>query len=142
MGKRNMIVAYRYDRGRHSRPALYVFLMILFIVVGAPFLGMYLRYQATTLFKFLFNTIGDLCLIAGGITLSYAIIKIFLFGKISIESIIGGVIFLWIGAFLTGVPATFLGISITPPMPPTGYHSQGWIELLEIQKRGVFIIDG
>jgi len=112
-----------YSRGKKSpKTVSLVFLGILgFIAVYIPFFGSNLQYQTGTIFKFIFNTIGNLFLVLGITSLIINILKIFL-KKISIGGFITSILLLWIGAFLTGTSFMIMGFLIGGDRPPIGYH--------------------
>lgn len=98
------------------------FLGILgFVAIVVPFFGTNLRYMAGTLFKTIFVSIGQIFLTIGSALLAIGILKVF-FRKFSVKTMLAAVLFLWIGAFLTGVSFDILGFVIGGTPPPQGYH--------------------
>jgi hypothetical protein len=98
------------------------FLGILgFVAIIVPFFGSNLRYMTGTGFRLFFNYLGNFCLIMGGVLLAISVLEIFR-KKIEIRRILAGVLFLWIGAFLTGAPFELMGFLFGGTQPPAGYH--------------------
>ena len=119
--KGDRIVIYSQKR-RSSNKVFLAFLGILvFIAIYVPFFGSNLQYQTGTIFKYIFNIIGNLFLILGGASLVINILKVF--GKrISIGGFTISILLLWIGAFLTGTSFTIWGFLMGGERPPIGYH--------------------
>ena len=115
------IVIY-FQKRRSPNKVFLAFLGILvFIAIYVPFFGSNLQYQTGTIFKYIFNMIGNLFLILGGASLAINILKVF--GKrISIGGFTISILLLWIGAFLTGTSFTIMGFLIGGNRPPIGYH--------------------
>ena len=119
--KGDRIIIYSQKKRRSNKTFL-AFLGILgFIAVYVPFFGSNLQYQTGTIFKFIFNTIGTLCLVLGITRLIINILMIFL-KKIRIGGFMISILLLWIGAFLTGTSFTIMNFLIGGERPPIGYH--------------------
>jgi len=119
--KGDRIIIYSQKKRRSNKTFL-AFLGILgFIAVYVPFFGSNLQYQTGTIFKFIFNTIGTLCLVLGITSLIINILMIFL-KKIRIGGFMISILLLWIGAFLTGTSFTIMNFLIGGERPPIGYH--------------------
>jgi len=119
--KGDRIIIYSQKK-RSSNKTFLAFLGILgFIAVYVPFFGSNLQYQTGTIFKFIFNTIGTLCLVLGITGFIINILKLFL-RKISIGGFTISVLLLWIGAFLTGTSFTIMNFLMGGERPPIGYH--------------------
>lgn len=98
------------------------FLGILgFVAIIVPFFGSNLRYMTGTGFKIFFDYLGNFCMIMGGALLAINILKVF-GKKIDIKGFLASVLFLWIGAFLTGASFEIMGFLFGGTQPPTGYH--------------------
>ncbi|MHA1414372.1 MAG: hypothetical protein ACTSO4_17375 [Promethearchaeota archaeon] len=97
-------------------------LIILFLLLIAPIAGGYVRYQAGSFFRLIFTKLGTFCFIIGSANLFFCVLWIIIRGKFSIKTLIAGVVLVWVGVFLTGIPFDFFGISIQPPYSPPGYH--------------------
>ena len=110
------------QKRRKSNKVFLAFLGILgFVAIYVPFFGSNLRFMTGTAFKLIFNYLGNLCLILGGALLAINILKVF--GKtIDIKGFTVSVLFLWIGAFLTGAPFEIMGFLIGGNQPVQGYH--------------------
>ena len=119
--KGDRIVIYSHKRRSPNKVFLAFLGILVFIAVYVPFFGSNLQYQTGTIFKFIFNTIGNLFLMLGGASLIINILKVF--GKrISIGGFTVSILLLWIGAFLTGTSFTIMGFLIGGNKPPIGYH--------------------
>jgi len=115
------IVIYHQKRRSPNKVFLAFLGISVFIAIYVPFFGSNLQYQTGTVFKYIFNMIGNLFLILGGASLIINILKVF--GKrISIGGFTISILLLWIGAFLTGTSFTIMGFLIGGNRPPIGYH--------------------
>jgi len=115
------IVIYIQKKRSPNKVFLAFIGILVFIAVYVPFFGSNLQYQTGTTFKYIFNNIGNLCLMLGSAGLIISILKVFA-KKISIGGFITSVLLLWIGAFLTGTSFTILGFLMGGDKPPIGYH--------------------
>lgn len=112
-----------YQKKRKSNKIFIIFLGILgFVAIIVPFFGSNLRYMTGTTFKLFFTYLGNFCMILGGALLAINILKVF-GKKIDITGFLASVLFLWIGAFLTGVSFEIMGFLFGGTQPPQGYHS-------------------
>jgi len=119
--KGDRIIIYSQKKKRSNKTFL-AFLGILgFIAVYVPFFGSNLQYQTGTIFKFIFNTIGTLCLVLGMTGFIISILKLLL-RKIDIGGFTISVLLLWIGAFLTGTSFTLWTFLMGGERPTIGYH--------------------
>lgn len=110
------------QKKRKTNKVFLIFLGVLgFVAVLVPFFGSNLRYMTGTGFKLVFNYLGNFCMIIGGALLAINILKVF-GRKIDIEGFIASILFLWIGAFLTGVLFEIMGFLLGGTQPPQGYH--------------------
>jgi peptidoglycan/LPS O-acetylase OafA/YrhL len=116
------IVIYHQKRRSPNKVFLAFLGILVFIAIYVPFFGSNLQYQTGTIFKYIFNTIGTLFLVLGGISLAINILKVFANKKISIGGFTISILLLWIGAFLTGTSFTIMGYLIGGDRPPIGYH--------------------
>ncbi|MHA2289326.1 MAG: hypothetical protein ACXABG_11130 [Promethearchaeota archaeon] len=99
-----------------------MFLAILgFVAIYVPFFGSNLRYMAGTTFKLIFNYLGNFCLILGGALLAINVLRV-IGGKVYVKGFTVSVLFLWIGAFLTGASFEIMGFLFGGGQPPQGYH--------------------
>ena len=57
----------------------------------------------------------------GGALLAISVLEIFR-KKFEIKRILASVLFLWIGAFLTGAPFEIMGFLFGGTQPPQGFH--------------------
>lgn len=121
MSKKNEIYWIR-DKRPKSHTFTYVFFGIVgFIAIWVPFFGMNLQYQVGTLFYTIFSNLGEFCIYTGWILLVFTIIGIFITRKVYIKSLIGCVLLLWIGYFLSGQIFVLLGFQLGPVQNP-GSH--------------------
>lgn len=110
------------QKKRKTNKVFLVFLGILgFVAILVPFFGSNLRFMTGTTFKLLFTYLGNFCLIMGGALLAISVLEIFR-KKFEIKRILASVLFLWIGAFLTGAPFEVLGFIFGGTQPPQGFH--------------------
>ena len=93
----------------------------MFIAVYVPFFGSNLQYQTGTIFKYIFNTIGTLCLVLGMTGFIINMLKVF-GKKISIGGFTVSILLLWIGAFLTDTSFILWGFLMGGDRPTIGYH--------------------
>jgi hypothetical protein len=122
MAKNSDQIVIIQGKRRKSNKAFLIFLGILgFIGIYVPFFGSNLRYMTGTIFKLIFTYIGNFCLILGGALLAINVLKV-LGKKIDIKGILASVLFLWIGAFLTGTSFEIMGFLFGGTQPPQGYH--------------------
>ena len=115
------IVIYIQKKRSPNKVFLAFLGILVFIAVYVPFFGSNLQYQTGTIFKFIFNTIGTLCLVLGFTGLFINMLKV-LGKKISIGGFTISILLLWIGAFLTGTSFTIMGFLMGGERPPIGYH--------------------
>ena len=110
------------QKKRKPNKVFLVFLGILgFVAIYVPFFGSNLRYMTGTAFKLIFNYLGNFCLILGGALLAINVLRV-IGGKVYVKGFTVSVLFLWIGAFLTGVPFEIMGFLIGGNQPNQGYH--------------------
>ncbi|MBA7619976.1 hypothetical protein ES703_27318 [subsurface metagenome] len=119
--KGERIIIYSQKRRSPNKVFLAFLGILVFIAVYIPFFGSNLQYQTGTIFKFIFNTIGTLCLVLGITGFIINILKIFL-KKISIGGFTISVLLLWIGAFLTDTSFTIMSFLMGGDRPTIGYH--------------------
>ena len=111
-----------FQKKRKTNKFFLAFLGILgFVAIVVPFFGSNLRYMTGTTFKLLFTYLGNFCLIMGGALLAISVLEIFR-KKFEIKRILASVLFLWIGAFLTGAPFEIMGFLFGGTQPPQGFH--------------------
>jgi hypothetical protein len=98
---------------RNSRTGIFLFSGILvFMFFFFPFYGMNLRYQVGFVFSKIFDTIGMMCLFAGGIAVSISLIGILLGRSINTKTFILGIVLLWVGCWCTGAVLNLFGSTI------------------------------
>jgi len=119
--KGDRIIIYAQKRRSPNKAFLAFIGILVLIAVYVPFFGSNLQYQTSTIFKFIFNTIGTLFLVLGFTSLIINILMIFL-KRINIGGFITSILLLWIGAFLTGTSFTIMGFLMGVDRPPIGYH--------------------
>jgi len=110
------------QKKKKSNKTFLAFLGILGLVAFyAPVFGSNLQYQTGTIFKFIFETLGTLCLVLGVTSFIINILLIFL-KKVRIGGFITSVLLMWIGAFLTGTSFTIMTFLMGGSRPPIGYN--------------------
>ncbi|NVM17011.1 MAG: hypothetical protein HWN80_04795 [Candidatus Lokiarchaeota archaeon] len=110
------------QKKRKSNKIFLIFLGILgFVAIFVPFFGSNLRYMTGNTFKLIFNYLGNFCMILGGALLVINVLRV-IGGKIYVKGFTVSILFLWIGAFLTGVPFEIMGFLIGGNQPIQGYH--------------------
>ena len=119
--KGDRIIIYAQKRRSPNKAFLAFIGILVFIAVYVPFFGSNLQHQTGTIFKFIFNTIGTLCLVLGITSFIINILLIFL-KKIRIGGFITSILLLWIGAFLTGTSFMIMGFLMGGDRPPIVYH--------------------
>ncbi|MBA7514544.1 hypothetical protein ES705_06574 [subsurface metagenome] len=110
---------------RNSRTTVFILLGILvFVFVFFPFYGMNLRYHVAAVFSKIFDTIGIICLLAGGLAVSFSVLGIFTGRTINTRTFIIGIVLLWVGCWCTGAVLKLFGNTIGGSSSPEnpGYH--------------------
>jgi len=104
---------YIPNQRKRSGTTKYVFFgIIVFVLFFFPFYGMNLRYQLGTIFSEIFDKIGMLCLMIGGIMLLFSFIGIFASRSVNTKYLIAGIILLWVGSWSTGAILNLFGFTI------------------------------
>lgn len=118
---------YLFESRRTSKTSTSIFIIfggIVAFIIAFPFIAVHLRYQTGYLFTKVFDFIGGLCLMGGGFFTAYSILSIFIGGRsLNLKMLTTGIVFLWIGCWLTGQVLTIFGINIGPAEHSSpGYH--------------------
>jgi len=94
------------------------------VFVFFPFYGITLRYQVGSVFSKVFDSIGILCLLAGGLAVSFSVLGIFTGRSINTKTFIIGIVLLWVGCWCTGVVLKLFGNTIggSGVSENPGYH--------------------
>ena len=93
-------------KGRGVKWVYWIFFGIIgFIAIYVPFFGTNLRYQMSFGFSKVFNIMGTLAMVIGGLMAFFGFAKIFVGGKGGIKSLILGGLMLWIGCWCLGIPS-------------------------------------
>jgi len=116
---------YLMRERRNSRSTVFIFLgIVICVFIFFPFYGINLRYQVGSTFSKIFDSIGIICLFAGGIATSISLIGILVGRSINTKTFIIGIVLLWVGCWCTGAVLKLFGNTIggssTPENP--GYH--------------------
>lgn len=120
MSNKESIIIYQ-EKGT-KKSVWIIFGILVFIAIYVPIFGNNLRYQAGTLIKAVFNSLGTISIFLGGVLIFFGILKLLLNKRISIGTLVFGVLLLWIGAFLTDTPFELFGFLLGGSKPPSGYH--------------------
>ena len=117
----NIIILYGK---RHSRKVHWIFIaIVLFIAIFMPIYGTTLRYEVSSILRFTFSAIGELCLSLGAVITGLSVIfSITSRKKFYLKSFIFGIVLLWIGAFMTDAQFSFFGYLFGANNPLQGYH--------------------
>ena len=98
---------------RNSRTIVFIFLgIIVFIFVFFPFYGINLRYQVGSVFSKIFDTIGMICLLIGGVETAISVLGIFMGRSVNTKTFILGIVLLWVGCWCTGAVLNLFGFTI------------------------------
>ncbi len=116
---------YLMRERRNSRSTVFIFLgIVICVFIFFPFYGINLRYQVGSTFSKIFDSIGIICLLAGGLAVSFSVLGIFTGRTINTRTFIIGIVLLWVGCWCTGAVLKLFGNTIggssTPENP--GYH--------------------
>lgn len=112
-----------YILGPRRRTSLIpiVFTGIIAFLVAFPFVAVNLRFQTGYIFSKAFDFVGALCMMGGGFLTMYSLLSM-LVGRrsLNLKMLTTGIVFLWIGCWLTGQTLEFFGINNEHTSP--GYH--------------------
>ena len=93
-------------KGRGVKWVYWIFFGIIgFIAIYVPFFGTNLRYQMSFGFSKVFDIMGTIAMVIGGLMTFFGFAKIFVGGKGGIKSLILGGLMLWIGCWCLGIPS-------------------------------------
>ena len=112
----------RHGRRRTSRLTFFVIGMVLFLLVFMPFYGITLRYYIGTSFRLVFDYLGNVFQTVGGLILLIVGGGVILFRKIWYSGMTGGLLLLYMGAFLTGGTVIIFGMTLYQPTSLPGFH--------------------
>ena len=112
----------RRKKRRTSRITVFVICMVLFIFVFMPYYGITLRYYIGTSFRLVFDYLGRVFQTVGGFTLVIVVGKLFIGKKIWVGGMVGALLLLWMGAFLTGGTIEIMGMTLYQPTNTPGFH--------------------
>ena len=116
---------YLPDQRKTSRATMYIFFGILtFILVFFPFYGINLRYQVGFVFSKIFDTIGMISLMVGGVMTLISFLSVFTGRSVNTKYLIGGILLLWVGCWCTGAVLDLFGLSFgdSTSSGQGGYH--------------------
>jgi hypothetical protein len=122
--KKNKYYILESGRGlKNSRSLYYIFGGIVVFLIIFPFIAVNLRFQTGYIFSKTFDFIGRLCMMGGGFLTAYSILSIFIGRRsLNLKMLTTGIIFLWIGCWLTGDVLNILGITLGNDHTSPGYH--------------------
>ena len=120
MGKTRYI-----EKERNTRGIIGVFVgIIVFLTIFSPFYLLTIQYYVGSVIREIFEWIGNLSLMGGGVLLIFSVINAF-FGKvINVKWFATAIALLWIGSWCTGIFIEIMGIPIgnTQGSGGTGFH--------------------
>jgi hypothetical protein len=97
--------------------------ILIFIFVYFPFFATNLRYMVGSSLSLIFDAIGSLCLVVGGLFFTIGIMQLFTRGYNWVGNILLGVILLYIGCWLTGAVLNLMGFEFgNSDSSSGGYH--------------------
>ena len=96
--------------------------IIFFVGVLFPFIAVNLRYQVGSIFSKIFDSIGTLCMIFGGILTLFSVLSIFFQKSFRSRYFIMGIVLLWVGCWCTGAVIEIFGFTIGNEHATGGYH--------------------
>jgi hypothetical protein len=114
---------YLLEHGKNSRMITLVFTGIVAFLIIFPFVAVNLRFQTGYLFAKIFDFVGSICLMGGGFLTMYSLLSFFVGNSsLRLRTLVIGIVFLWIGCWLTGTTLEILGIGINHEHTSPGYH--------------------
>jgi len=121
--KKYYILDSRKRFGGSSRSLYYIYGGIVIFLIIFPFIVVNLRFQTGYIFSKVFDFVGRLCLIGGGFFTAYSVLSIFIGGRsLNLKMLTTGIVFLWVGCWLTGDVLNIFGITIGNSPSNPGYH--------------------
>lgn len=109
-------------RRRPSRARWLIIGIILVIVIVVPIYGMTLRYDMSITFRFLFSSIGEICLTLAIPLIIISVALSLIQKRIYFKTFIIGIVLLWVGAFLTDTQFSAFGYLFGQNNPEQGYY--------------------
>ena len=121
---RYYVLGSKNGRGMRSTNTVYlVFGGIIVFLIAYPFVAISLRYQTGYIFAKAFDFIGTVCLTVGGFFTALSILNVFFGGRsLNLKMLTTGIVFLWIGCWITGSVLNIFGITIGSENTSPGYH--------------------
>jgi len=122
--KKNRYYVFDSRKGiKNSKTVYLVFGGIVAFLLLYPFFALNLRYQTGYIFAKVFDFIGTICLMGGGFFTAYSILNVLVGGRsLNLKMLTTGIVFLWIGCWLTGSVLTIFGVNIGNNNTSPGYH--------------------
>jgi hypothetical protein len=96
--------------------------ILIFIFVYFPFFATNLRYTLGSSLSLIFDAIGSLCLMVGGLFLAVGIMGMFTRGYNWVGNLLVGIMLLYIGCWLTGAVLNIMGFEFGDSNSSGGYH--------------------
>ena len=122
--KKNKYYMLGSKRGMRSSKMIYlVFGAIPVFLIAYPFVALNLRFQTGYIFAKILDFIGSACLMGGGFFTAYSILSVFVSRRsLNLKMLTTGIVFLWIGCWLTGSVLSLFGVTIGNNNTSPGYH--------------------
>lgn len=122
--KKNNYYVFDSRKGIKSSKTLYlVFGGIVAFLIFFPFIAVNLRFQTGYIFAKVFDFIGSVCMMGGGFFTAYSILSVFVGGRhLNLKMLTTGIVFLWVGCWLTGSVLNIFGVTIGNENTSPGYH--------------------
>lgn len=122
--KKNKYYVLGSKRGiKSSRTIYYIYGGIVAFLILYPFVAVNLRFQTGYIFSKMFDFIGGICLMGGGFFTAVSILNVVVGRRsLNLKMLTTGIVFLWIGCWLTGSVLNILGVNIGNEHTSPGYH--------------------
>lgn len=119
--KKNKI--YLLEPQRKTKIIPLVFTGIAIFLVAFPFIAVNLRFQTGYIFAKALDFIGSVCMMGGGFFTAYSLLSVFIGRRsLNLKMLTTGIVFLWIGCWLTGSVLNIFGVTIGSENTSPGYH--------------------
>jgi len=119
---KNDELTFNFGRGRSNRFQWVFIAILVFVIIIVPIYGITLRYDVSIMVRFVFSTMGDICLTIGILVTFFTVIFSLFSKHIFFKSFILGIVLIWIGAFLTDTQFNIFGYLFGHNSPPQGYY--------------------
>ena len=111
-----------FGRRRPNRARWLIIGIILVIVIVVPIYGITLRYDMSITFRFLFSSIGEICLTLATPLIIISVVLSLIQKRIYFKTFIIGIVLLWVGAFLTDTQFSAFGYLFGQNNPEQGFY--------------------